>query len=423
MRENRDAILAEILHTEAGYAERPEEGGGAVNRGVTFTVFQAWRGLKGDKDVTWKDLEAMTKEEAIAIYEAQFLTGIHFDELPNGVDYCVLDAAVNGGVAGSIKILQEALGFPEEKCDGAWGLVTRWAVTHRTLPELINRLCDERLETYRTFVGTWNKVANAKTGKTWGLIWSERIAKVRAHALKMVGAPTLPSGFVPIAAIEEFEAKQASAPKLTPIVPSPYINKLGMELLLEGWTREGFRNYVETVVSKKMSTWRPQGLVLHCTYQPTLKQWDEDKTVRKITEAQRIANMVPMWQRQGFKACPHLFIDREEIWTATPLWKRGTHAPSFNATYWGMELVGDYASKPGETLPAELRTNAVWAAACLFGMLGKEPTPTTLKFHGEDPRTTHKTCPGHGVGTKAQWDKDIEAMMATLYPGEHYVRD
>lgn len=417
MKENREILLAEILHTEAGYAERPEEGGGAVNRGVTFSVFQAWRSLKGQTSVTWDDLKLLTKEEAIEIYDEQYLKQIHFDELPNGVDYCVLDAAVNGGVAGSIKILQEALGFPEEKCDGNFGLVTRWAVTHRDLPTLINRLCDERLETYRTFKTTWNKIANTKTGKIWGVIWSERIESVRKHALRMVGASIV---------VPETPKPKVIEPvvkKFIPILPSPYINRLGMDLILEGWTKEGFRKYVEEVVTSKMSAWRPQGVVLHATYQPSLKDWDEDKTVRKITESQRIANMVPQWKRSGFKASPHLFIDREEIWTATPLWKRGTHSPSYNASYWGVELVGNYADKPGEKLPDSIKDNAVFAIACLYLMLGREPTNVNFRFHGEDPRTTHKRCPGHAVGLKSDWDKLIEEKMIELSPGEHIIRD
>lgn len=416
MKANRDAILSEILHTEAGYAERAEEGGGAVNRGVTFTVFAAWRRNKGQPDVTYEDLKALSREEAVEIYSAQYLAPVQFDILPDGVDYCVVDAAVNGGVTGSIKILQEALGFPEEKCDGHFGAVTRWAVTHRDPGPLIHRLCDVRLATYASFK-TWSKPIKEGSTRTWGNVWADRIAKVRRHALAMVGISW------PVPVSPPASPSVTPTPRLTPILPSPYINRLGMELLLEGWSREGFRHYVDTVVAKKMSAWRPRGIVLHATYRPTLKTWDEDKTVRKISEAQRIANMVPQWKASGFKASPHLFIDREEIWTATPLWKPGTHSPSYNATYWGIELVGDYASTPAETLPTSLRDNAVHAMACLFAMLGHEPSSTSLKYHGEDPRTTHRNCPGHAVGPKSAWESAIEARMAELYPGDGYAKD
>jgi hypothetical protein len=72
MKQNREHALASILRLEAGYAERPAEGGGAVNHGITFTVFQAWRGLKGQNSVTWADLKAMTADEAVEIYSFNF---------------------------------------------------------------------------------------------------------------------------------------------------------------------------------------------------------------------------------------------------------------------------------------------------------------------------------------------------------------
>ncbi len=182
MRGNRQLVLSEILHTEAGYAERPEEGGGAVNMGITFSVFSAWRKLKGHPEVTWEDLRNMERDEAVAIYDEQFLKPIHFDELPDGVDYAVLDAAVNGGVAGAIKLLQSALGH--SPVDGQIGLRTLWAVKHRKVDQLIADICAFRLAKYKTFP-RWNRIANAKTGKTWGQIWSARIAYVQKKSITL----------------------------------------------------------------------------------------------------------------------------------------------------------------------------------------------------------------------------------------------
>jgi lysozyme family protein len=189
MKDNRHKALDYILAHEGGYAERPEEGGGAVNMGVTFAVFKAWVALKkiGDPDrLTWADLKALKRWEAEDIYGAQYCEPIHFDELPSGVDYCVLDAAVLGGVTGAIKLLQTALRI--EPIDGHFGLRTRWAANHRDNLQLINDFCEARLAKYRMFKGRWNKVANAKSGKTWGQIWSERISTVKARALEMAKA-------------------------------------------------------------------------------------------------------------------------------------------------------------------------------------------------------------------------------------------
>jgi len=185
MKENRKAALDYIFRHEGGYAERAEEGGGAVNMGVTFAVFQAWRKLHGKPEPTWSDLKAMERVEAEEIYGAQYLDPIHFDELPAGIDYCVLDAAILGGVTGAIKVLQTAL--KHEPVDGHFGLRTRWAARHRDVPKLIEAFCEARIAKYRLF-RTWKKVANLKTGKTWGAIWSERINTVRERALKMAEA-------------------------------------------------------------------------------------------------------------------------------------------------------------------------------------------------------------------------------------------
>lgn len=178
MKANVPTVMDWVLKHEGGYAERAVEGGGAVNMGVTFTVFKAWRLLKGQPEPTFADLKAMTREEAIAIYEAQYLAAIHFNDLPSGVDYCVYDASVLGGATGALKLLQGTLGL---KIDGVWGMVTRWAANHRPVPALIDQFCDQRLAKYRTFK-TWNKVAVAKTGRTWGEIWTSRIENVRKRA-------------------------------------------------------------------------------------------------------------------------------------------------------------------------------------------------------------------------------------------------
>lgn len=190
-----------------------------------------------------------------------------------------------------------------------------------------------------------------------------------------------------------------------------------IEPLKLGFTQDTFDAYVDTVVCHYMKAWRPRGIVLHNTFQPNLKTVEGYISSKRWTFPQLIDNWWQSYIKHGWPAGPHLFIMPDMIWAATPLWMKGTHSPSFNSAYWGIELVGDYST---EALPADLRANAVFAAACLFNMLGHEPSPQTLKYHGEDPRTTHKGCPGKNVGPKAQWEADIEKRMAELHPGEHF---
>jgi hypothetical protein len=184
-----------------------------------------------------------------------------------------------------------------------------------------------------------------------------------------------------------------------------------------GYTPAEFQHYCETELPKRMKAWRPRGCVLHNTFNPNLKQVEHYIASGKWRFDQLIENWWTRYRQLGWYSGPHLFVMPDRIWVATPLWIRGTHSPSYNATFWGVELVGDYDT---EQLPEPLRSNAVHAMACLYAMLGHEPTPENFKFHGEDPRTLHKNCPGRAVHPKVWWDVAIEKRMAELHPGEDH---
>jgi lysozyme family protein len=187
MKSNLDECLAHIVKHEGGFAIRDTEGGGAVNMGVTFTVFRAWRLNQKKPDPTFNDLKAMTLEEAKAIYAKQYAEPVRFKELRAGIDYCMLDAAVNGGVTGAIKVLQEALRV--NTVDGHFGAVTWWAARNRPLKDLINAFCNTRIARYSR-LKRFNQQAvpgkNGKPPKTWGQIWTARIETVRTRALNMM---------------------------------------------------------------------------------------------------------------------------------------------------------------------------------------------------------------------------------------------
>jgi lysozyme family protein len=402
MKSNLDSALAFVLKDEGGYAEREEELGGAVNMGITFTVFAAWRQGKGMPMPTFADMKAMTVDEAKQIYTAQYVSPVHFDDLPTGVDYVVLDAAVNGGVTGSIKLLQTALGL--KPVDGHYGLVTKWAANHRDVPKLIAALCAARLAHYKTFKRFTKQVVTAKgpltnkdgTPKTWGDIWATRIKLVEKRALAMAGQPATVA--VPFLSI----------PVLKPV------GKGAMQgIIRRGFTPEQFRTYLEKEVAPQIAAWRPRGIVIHNT---GAMKWPGVANGKTITPEQRLENMSVDWVRRKFNGGPHLVVSPDGmIWAVWPLWKQGTHSPSFNATYWAIEIVGDFNI---ETPPEKQRAAALSASADMLSMLGRTPNDETVKFHKEDPRTTHKVCPGKNLGTKAAWIKDMSAMMAKANPGE-----
>lgn len=175
MRKNLSAYLDYVFGDEGGFVIRASEPGGAGNLGVSFTAFRTWRHSQGQTVPTFEDLRRLTRDEARAIYEAQYWTLIRGDELPLGVDYAVLDAAINLGVTGGIKALQRAL---KVKPDGKFGPITMAAVHRHDPKELALAVTDQWL-------------AEKRKSPSWprfGAGWTNRAKKVRARILKIMGA-------------------------------------------------------------------------------------------------------------------------------------------------------------------------------------------------------------------------------------------
>jgi hypothetical protein len=116
---------------------------------------------------------------------------------------------------------------------------------------------------------------------------------------------------------------------------------------------------------------------------------------------------------QGWSAGPHLFVADDLIWAFTPLNTPGVHSPSWNAISWGVELVGDYSV---EQLTPALQENEVTALATLHASIGLDPNG--LRLHKEDPKTTHKGCPGSNI-VKADVIQWIIDRMAATHAGDH----
>ncbi len=166
MRGNLDRVMPHVFGHEGGYVDHKADPGGATNFGITFATLQDWRG----RPITKADVRALTKDEAAWIYEKNYAKPIRFDDLPPGVDYAVLDYAINSGPRRAAEALQSIVGV---KQDGKIGPDTLTAVSGRSPAGLVVALCDQRL-------------AFLKRLRTWGTFgkgWSRRVNEVRAHAL------------------------------------------------------------------------------------------------------------------------------------------------------------------------------------------------------------------------------------------------
>jgi len=167
-----------------------------------------------------------------------------------------------------------------------------------------------------------------------------------------------------------------------------------------------FAEYIRTF---NFSPWRPSGMVLHNTGAPSLAQRPQGFT------QQHLDNLEGYFKNdQGWPSGPHLFIDDNEpaISVFSHLNRPGTHSPSWNGTHLGVELLGDYSYEDDDTgRGAAVVNNAVAAFAILHARLGLDPD--RIKFHKEDPRTTHD-CPGKDLfADKAEFIQSVKEYMGS----------
>ncbi|SDY77894.1 Glycosyl hydrolase 108 [Nitrosomonas halophila] len=91
MQDNFLNALEHVLAHEGGWADHPRDPGGATMKGVTLAVYQRYFGADKDKAA----LRAISDAELQHVYRTGYWEKCRCDELPNGVDYAVFDAAVN----------------------------------------------------------------------------------------------------------------------------------------------------------------------------------------------------------------------------------------------------------------------------------------------------------------------------------------
>lgn len=180
-----------------------------------------------------------------------------------------------------------------------------------------------------------------------------------------------------------------------------------------------FEQYVGTL---KFGLWRPKFVVVHNTSAPDLKTWNAWQARKPPIDDERWAqNLVGYYRdEQHWQAGPHLFITPAGILAFSPLTGPGTHSPAWNSISWGVETVGEFEREP---FAGPVRDNLIAALAILHVAGGLSPLPYErgvrgLHFHKEDPKTTHKSCPGRNM-VKADLVAAVQARIADMTGGDH----
>ncbi|MBV7434504.1 glycoside hydrolase family 108 protein [Cardiobacteriaceae bacterium TAE3-ERU3] len=175
-----EQVMRWVAVSEGGFSNHKADPGGATNYGITQATYDAWRKAEGQST---RSVREITQTEVARIYKTNYADMIRYDALPAGVDYAVLDFAINSGVSRAVKFVQRIVGVQD---DGIMGSKTLAAIGQFSPRLLIDALCDSRLE-YMQSLKTWG---------TFGKGWERRVASVKKHA-RMLDDPALPNSFIP----------------------------------------------------------------------------------------------------------------------------------------------------------------------------------------------------------------------------------
>jgi len=194
------AFLACVNETlddfEKGYQRDPNDRGnwtgGAVgagvligtNRGISAPVLAAWR----KTPCTEADMRALTREEALAIYEQRYWIPLHGDDLPLPLAYVCFDAEVMSGMGNAtlhkhrtVAWLQGALGV---QIDDQLGPVTLSSAS----------VCADVAGAVREFCR--RRLAFLQADPDWahfGRGWQRRCERIEAMALALIHPAAAPA--------------------------------------------------------------------------------------------------------------------------------------------------------------------------------------------------------------------------------------
>ena len=153
------------------YTDDPHDAGGPTRWGVTLAALEEHRG----KPCTAADVEALSENEALAIYRGNYWDAVGADGLTAGPDLMSFDAAVNQGPGRAARFLQSAVGAT---IDGIVGAQTLAAANAWSADALVDRLKQTRMAAYWDAPG-WNE---------YGRGWANRLTACAAQAHRWVGA-------------------------------------------------------------------------------------------------------------------------------------------------------------------------------------------------------------------------------------------
>jgi len=160
--------LPVILKFEGGYANHPDDPGGATNKGITQKTYDGWRDGHGQEQ---QPVVRISDDEVEAIYHRNYWLAGGCDSLPWPLSLVHFDACVNHGIRNAWRIMQRAAGVAD---DGIPGPVTHAAIDAAPVDGLVNDQLWHRLAFYERIM------LNRSRSRVFCLGWLSRVNHLRA---------------------------------------------------------------------------------------------------------------------------------------------------------------------------------------------------------------------------------------------------
>ena len=143
-----DDLIGPLLEREGGgkYTDRPSDRGGPTKYGITQTTFSRWLAKRVQP---YRDVETLTRDEAVKIYLEEYWTVANCSELPTQLRELQFDAAVQHSPRRAVMLLQEAAGV---RVDGSFGPATLKAVSAMNQDLLFYRYVAARYRFYGAII-------------------------------------------------------------------------------------------------------------------------------------------------------------------------------------------------------------------------------------------------------------------------------
>jgi len=157
--------LEVILHHEGGYVNHPKDPGGETNLGVTKRVYEDFGGEK--------EMKELVKEDVEPIYKKNYWDRVKGDDLPEGLDLCIFDFAVNAGPGRAAKFIQRLV---NTTVDGGIGPNTIKCINDHVEKYGVSTTIDQYQSERHNYYGSLS------TFETFGRGWTRRVDEVTEKA-------------------------------------------------------------------------------------------------------------------------------------------------------------------------------------------------------------------------------------------------